>query len=292
MRVLYFLSYSNVFIALCAASLCSFCHLISFDKLPGGLLLGFVFSATLFAYNFHRRIGRIYQNKTELKHLKATAFEKKEKWISKNKVTIDLLIIISLCASLILLYFLPKITLALVFPLALLSVLYILEISKIPALRSIPFLKIFLIAFVWGGVMVLLPILAEGESDLIFTIESQLLAIAIALFVLAETIPFDIRDITEDRATKLKTIPLKIGLKKSKQLSFIVYSLSAFLFMFNILYYGKSIIFAFAFGFSLLLSYLIIIQINAHKKELYYSLLIESSLAFPLIFYFLLSFLT
>ncbi|MEQ8625443.1 MAG: UbiA family prenyltransferase [Vicingaceae bacterium] len=292
MKALYFLSYSNIFIALCAASLCSFCHLITYNNFPSWVLVGFVFSSTLFAYNFHRRIGLIYQKNSALKLKKTISFETKEKWIKGNKALTDWFIVLSFCLSLILLYLLPKISLVIVFPLALLSVLYIIQISKIPALRSIPFLKIFIIAFVWGGVMVLLPILSAGESDRIFTLETQLLAIAIALFVFGETIPFDIRDLSEDRATKLKTIPLKIGLKKSKLLCLMLYVLSGALFISDIIIYSKPFIFASSFGFSLLLSYLIILRVDTLKKELYYSLLIESSLAFPIICYAFLSFLT
>ena len=292
MIVLYFLSYSNIFIALCAASLCSFCHLISYNKFPNWVVLGFVFSATLFAYNFHRRFGQIHQNSSRIKLEKATSFERKDKWIKHNKALIDWIIVLSFCSSLILLYLLPKITLAIVFPLATLSLLYILQISKVPALRSIPFLKIFIIAFVWGGVMALLPVLSGSESDRVFTLEWQVLAIAIALFVFGETIPFDIRDINEDRATQLKTIPLKIGLKKSKLLSFILYILSGMLFVLHILFYNKPLLFAFSFSLSLSLSLIIILGVNTYKHELYYSLLIESSLAFPFIFYVLLSFLT
>ena len=290
--MLYFLSYSNIFIALCAASLCSYCHLLVYNKFPGWVLPGFVFSATLFAYNFHRRLGRIYTDSSSLKLKKSISFEIKNKWVTKNKLVIDWIIILSFCSSLLLLYLLPKITLIIIFPLALLSILYIIQIREIPALRSVPFLKIFIIAFVWGGVMALLPILSKGESELIFSLESQLLAIAIALFVFGETIPFDIRDLSEDRATKLKTIPLKIGLKKSKLLSLSVYLIAGILFTCCIIFYNKPQIFTLSFGLSLLISFLIVLRVNTQKQELYYSLLIESSLAFPFIFYFFLSFLT
>ena len=75
MKALYFLSYSNIFIALCAASLCSFCHLITYNNFPSWVLVGFVFSSTLFAYNFHRRIGLIYQKNSALKLKKTISFE-------------------------------------------------------------------------------------------------------------------------------------------------------------------------------------------------------------------------
>ena len=289
MQVLSFLSYSNLFVALCAASLCTFCHLLLFNKIPDWILVGFVFSATLFAYNFHRRLGRLYKKNKHPTHRNPESIYKKDRWLIANKNVTHWFIIISFCASLFFLYLLPKETLALVFPLAILSLLYILQVSKIPSLRSIPFLKIFVIAFVWGGVMVLLPILSANESHRIFNFESQALAFAVALFVFGETIPFDIRDLNEDRATMLKTIPSKIGLKKSKLLSLLLYILSGLLFLSIIIYYSKPLIFGVSFLLSLLTSYLIIYRVNAKKKELYYSLMIESSLSFPIIFYLFLS---
>lgn len=289
MKVLFFLSYSNLFVALCAASLCTFCHLFLFNEPPGWVLIGFVFSATLFAYNFHRRLGMLYKKSISPNGNPPESIDKKNRWITANKATSHWIIMLSFCSSLLFLYLLPKEALTLVFPLAILSLLYILQVSKIPSLRSIPFLKIFVIAFVWGGVMVLLPILSASESYRIFNFESQALALAIGLFVFGETVPFDIRDLNEDRATKIKTIPLKIGLQKSKLLSFILYTVSGLLFLSVIVYFGKPQIFGLSFLLSLLFSYLIIYQVNAKKKELYYSLMIESSLSFPLIFYLFLS---
>ena len=81
-------------------------------------------------------------------------------------------------------------------------------------LRDITGLKIFVIAFVWSVVTVILPILSdEGNFGI-----SQNLIIEFAqrfIFVLVLTIPFDIRDVRFD-TYQLATIPQIIGIKKSR----------------------------------------------------------------------------
>jgi len=79
-------------------------------------------------------------------------------------------------------------------------------------LRSIGGLKIYVIAIVWTGVTVFLPLLNnqfEVADDVIIT------AIQRFLFVLVLMLPFEIRDLNYD-SLKLATIPQKIGVKLTK----------------------------------------------------------------------------
>ena len=88
--------------------------------------------------------------------------------------------------------------------------------------RKIKYFKIFMIAFVWSYFSVFLP-----AVELLVPIDEKIILIfsAIYLKVFAITIPFDIRDIEFDKS-KLVTIPLKIGIQKSKILSMILSSIS------------------------------------------------------------------
>ena len=88
--------------------------------------------------------------------------------------------------------------------------------------RKIKYFKIFMIAFAWSFFSVFLP-----AFELLAPIDEKVILIfsAIYLKVFAITIPFDIRDIEFDKS-KLVTIPLKLGIQKSKILSIILSSIS------------------------------------------------------------------
>lgn len=79
-------------------------------------------------------------------------------------------------------------------------------------LRSISGLKIYVIALVWSGVTVFLPLL---NND--FDIDDNVVVTAVqrGLLVIVLMLPFEIRDMKYD-SLKLATIPQQIGIKKTK----------------------------------------------------------------------------
>ena len=82
--------------------------------------------------------------------------------------------------------------------------------------RDVPLLKIFIIAFSWTYLTIIIPVIVHNisfDSNLILNI------IVRFLFVLAITIPFDIRDLKFD---KVITLPKYLGVKKSKILAYII----------------------------------------------------------------------
>lgn len=89
-------------------------------------------------------------------------------------------------------------------------------------LREIPYLKIFLISFIWSVSTILIPVIqtdSEINNHDVFLLFSERF-----LFIFAIAIQFDIRDMQADLHSGLKTIPLKIGKKKSEFLSFFALS--------------------------------------------------------------------
>jgi len=85
------------------------------------------------------------------------------------------------------------------------------------SLRNIPGLKQFLITLVWTMSTVLLPIL-EAQHYHLTDINMRDTTILIAkrfLFIGALTVPFDIRDLFEDRQSGLKTVPVVWGEKNA-----------------------------------------------------------------------------
>jgi 4-hydroxybenzoate polyprenyltransferase len=89
-------------------------------------------------------------------------------------------------------------------------------IVKFP-LRSIPFLKILLIAYVWASLFAILPIIISSNdqklSDTLFMFAAHF------LFIVSITLPFDIRDFKTDHENLLTTIPHVVGIKLAKALS-------------------------------------------------------------------------
>ncbi|WP_339917062.1 hypothetical protein [Yeosuana marina] len=92
-------------------------------------------------------------------------------------------------------------------------------------LRSIAGLKVYLIALVWSGVTVFLPLLNNTyhiNQDVLITGAQRF------LFVIILMLPFEIRDLQFD-SLKLATIPQKIGVKRTKIMGFVLGMLFFFL---------------------------------------------------------------
>ena len=91
-------------------------------------------------------------------------------------------------------------------------------LDKQKNLRSISGLKVYLIAFVWSGVTVFLPIFNEG-----MTIDGDGVTLGIQRFllILLLMLPFEIRDLNYD-SLKLATIPQQIGIAKTKILGIVL----------------------------------------------------------------------
>ncbi|WP_339876460.1 hypothetical protein [Olleya marilimosa] len=85
-------------------------------------------------------------------------------------------------------------------------------------LRDISGLKVYVIALVWCGVTVILPVFNNNgmfSQDAIFTIIQNF------ILVIALMLPFEIRDLNYD-SLKLATIPQKIGVKNTKRLGYVL----------------------------------------------------------------------
>lgn len=159
----------------------------------------FVFFSTLVSYNFIRflRINKI-----------TTWFQK---WFQVNE---RYLYILTGTGLLFLIYFTFQLRLKAIlvlFPFLLFTLFYVFPIKKY-SLRNVAGLKLFLIAVSWAGVTVLFPLVQNfiipGQVDYITFFQRF-------LFIVAITIPFDIRDVDFD-SNDLKTLPQQIGIKKSK----------------------------------------------------------------------------
>jgi hypothetical protein len=79
-------------------------------------------------------------------------------------------------------------------------------------LRNISGLKVYIIALVWAGVTVVLPLINNGihiNIDVVITVIQRFIFVIVLMF------PFEIRDLNFD-SLKLATIPQQIGIKNTK----------------------------------------------------------------------------
>jgi len=206
------LLFSNIFIALCAVAQ----GLVTYQLLgaePEKYVLGLLFCSTLALYNFSILLSKP-------KKPESSPF-RRVRWIFSHYRLMITLTIIAALAILPLVLFLNTAAQILLISLALISVAYSLPIFSIQdkhfGLRNIPGVKLFLISMVWALSCVLLPILElEGNTGVSVTVTDTIILIAKRfLFIAAITVPFDIRDLFQDKSNELKTIPVIVGEKKA-----------------------------------------------------------------------------
>ena len=161
----------------------------------------FVFFATVLAYNFIRlvQLNRIHTSVSI--------------WIrsrSRALVLVNLICLVGLVYTAIQL---NTRSLFLLLPFLMATGLYVYPGSGgFQGLRNLPGVKLLLISITWAGVTVLFPIEVSGLGldGQVWIVFAQRL-----LFVMAITIPFDIRDLQLDDP-ELGTLPQSIGVLNSK----------------------------------------------------------------------------
>lgn len=103
--------------------------------------------------------------------------------------------------------------------LSIVSALYAIPLlPKLKNLRSLGGLKTFLVAFVWMGSTVLLPII---DNKIEVTWDIYILMVQRFILVLILLLPFEIRDMKYD-SPELKTLPQRIGVKRTKSVGYVL----------------------------------------------------------------------
>ena len=189
---------SSIHVALAVVSL-SWLTLLEFQTSTDKSILYFIFFATITGYNFIKYFGLAKFHHRSLAN-----------WLK-------LIQIFSLISFVLMGYY--------AFQIHIKTYIYLEALGLITFLYAIPFLprrflyddkqnlrsvggiKIYVIAFVWSGVTVFIPLVNNGVyiSEEIF-----ITALQRFIFVIVLTFPFEIRDLKFD-SLKLATIPQKIG---------------------------------------------------------------------------------
>jgi 4-hydroxybenzoate polyprenyltransferase len=274
-----FLLFSNVFISLCAVAqgLLTF-HLIG--SKPIYPALGLLFTSTLGIYNFSILISKP-------KHPEQSPY-RRIRWFFSHYRLMVTFTIVSILSLIPLFFLIATASKILLIFLAILSFGYGLPLFTIGeqkfGLRNIPGLKLFMITLVWTMSCVLLPIL-ESQATHLATISMRDTTILIAkrfLFICALAIPFDIRDLFEDKQSGLKTIPVAWGEKNAYlfcQVLLIGYVVLLFLFRNN----GFTTDF-WALTLSVVLTGWLIFKSKWEKNEYYYFFYMDGVLILQYLF--------
>jgi hypothetical protein len=226
-------------------------------------LLGFIFFGTVTGYNFVKYAAVILKRYNELYfHLK----------------------VIQIASVIALLYFsfqLSWIILTVFGIFAMLTFLYAIPLLKNKNLRNFTGIKITIVAFVWAGVTVLIPIINEG---ILLDVSIYLTFFQRFLFVFVLTLPFEIRDLQYDELT-LETLPQRVGVKKTKITGVVMLVLVLLLELFK-----YSIKFNYLVSLGIIMIVLLVFLLNSEKKQSKYfsSFWVES---IPILWFGIISFL-
>lgn len=203
------LLYGNFWIALGALSLLIQTIIIYQGQFVPNPLAGFVFFGTLCLYALHRIVGISKAHEYYQLHRYAV--------ITRYKSHIQVYAVIGGIGAGICFFLLKRpVQVAVILP-TLLSLGYVLPVlGNKKRLRDLNDIKIFMVAGVWAWITVVLPATAYSISH---SYGIVLTFIERFLFVFAITIPFDIRDLAVDGQGQVRTIPARLGIKKSKILS-------------------------------------------------------------------------
>ena len=202
-QILNFYINSSIHVALAVFSL-SYITLLEFNISYDKPVLYFIFYASITGYNF-------------VKYFEVTKFQHRSlsTWLKFIQI-FSLLCFVLMC------YYsfrLEKTTMFYIAVFAVLTFLYTIPfipkrklLNKQSNLRNIGGLKVFLIALVWVGVTVFIPLLNNH-----FSIDRIVIIVSVQRFLLVIMLmlPFEIRDLQFD-SLKLYTIPQNLGVKRTK----------------------------------------------------------------------------
>lgn len=261
---------------MCVFALTLFNSSLTTNPLDGAYLLT-IFFATIGLYGVHRLVS--------LSRLSSNVLNERFRNIGNFKQSIILYTVISVLAVGYFawgLHYQEKIGLLIC---GILSGLYVIPLFNGKRLRDIPYFKVFLIALVWSIISSYIPLsIRSTDHSLVY-----LLSFERFLFILAITLPFDMRDAAMDDEQGVSTFAHILGLEALKLMSYVLILIAA-----CILLYVKSAMPIFhAYFLCLIITYaLAIIAISYIRKQssdLYYNGVLDGLMMLPLIIYYLIN---
>lgn len=269
MRALLPLIYSNLYVSACAASLVLATQALLSGAARVDALSALVFFATLLVYNLDR-LASGGEDRLDP--------SPRHQWVRRHQgVLLGVLGVAALGVAACVLLLPWHIFLALV-PLGVLSVGYSLPVlswggRRHRRLKELPGLKIFMIALVWAVATVSLPAWLAGRAPW----QGQVLALTVerALFIMAITLPFDVRDMGKDRGAGILTLPHLLGVEGTRRLAIGLVLAS---WLVGALAVGVATAHALALAVSALATCALLSALHARRGELYYALWMEGTM--------------
>lgn len=236
-------------------------------------LTAFVFFSTLLFYNFHRVSS--YFDGDSFSPAGITKQLKEFSTLTKSMLAISTVGIIISAALM------QVKTLLIVVPLGLITFSYSVPLLKLKGrkkrLREIFLIKIISLAFTWSLITVTLPMVDTGVS--VFSSSSLFLFTERFLFMFAICIPFEIRDLEQEKKWGNMTLPQRIGITWSK-----IAGLQALL-MFLILVYiqfgnagGSKTFVTLSQGITAIVAALLLVFTNQTRSNYYFRIFVDGTM--------------
>jgi 4-hydroxybenzoate polyprenyltransferase len=268
--------YSSTWLALAALGLTWSTFLFWQVHIPfrPGLM---IFTATLFLYNIDSVLP--------YKHGQPLMLSGRKRWMLEHRRELLALAMVALGISGTL-FFLDGWQHLILFlgHLAAISMLYSLPVAKVRgqwrALRDLPLLKVFLIAYVWAAVTVWVPALYLAKP--LFGPVVLILFLRRFFFILALAFVFDIRDYTKDLHTGTRTFPGIFGVAATRWIA-----LGALVIAGLLLPAGVGVVQAWVLTLPLLAAAAAIWYAEESRSDYYFALLTDGVMVFQFLVVYL-----
>ena len=223
-----FFVYGNIWVSLCAAALTGLSYL-EFELALQPLVILFVFFSTLVVYSMNMLSG--------LNSLREKGTDsERHHWCLANATILKVTVLVGVLGSASTFVFLEFESWVVLSPFAVAAIMYVVPLigkrGSGVRLREFGLNKIFTIAIVWAFVTLVLPLVNKQGIEILSETEVLIKTVARAIFIFAITLPFDIRDLTNDRKIDVRTIPMILGVPKTIGLSvtvLVIYGVGYFL---------------------------------------------------------------
>ncbi len=262
------LAKAQIIVSLGATSLFAASSLMIHDRLEVNELI-VIFSATWMMYMGHRVIG--LRIRPQVRSTERFAY------IIDHKTV---LLVMAGAAMVSLLFFGPSFVLdrnigTLIFSLSVAGG-YSIPILAGKRLRDLPYIKIILIGLIWASTTVAL---SYRHGEVLQSWHYHLI-IERVLFIIAITIPFDIRDLRIDREQDLKTLATVLGAWSAKILAIILLGICTLLLLW-IKSCGVAQGYITSWHLMHIMAGFLIIRSSVDREEAYYSGAIDSTMLIP-----------